>query len=108
VAWGGFDIALAIALTSTAVLTLRRSPLAEITAMVTGTLLVCDEAVTAAGVPTGWRRFTQGCYPGSTSLDPQAGRGRGRAWSCGSSDADRRVPRVLGRRLPRRLDQALS
>ena len=42
VAWGGFDIALAVALTSTAVLTLRRSPLAEIAATVTGTLLVCD------------------------------------------------------------------
>ena len=42
VAWGGFDIALAVALASTAVLTLRRSPLAEIAATVTGTLLVCD------------------------------------------------------------------
>jgi hypothetical protein len=42
VAWGGLDIALAIALTSTAVLTLRGSPLGEIAATVTATLLVSD------------------------------------------------------------------
>jgi hypothetical protein len=41
-AWGGFDIGLGIALASTAVATLRRSPLSEIAATVTGTLLVCD------------------------------------------------------------------
>jgi hypothetical protein len=42
VAWGGFDIGLGIALASTAVLVARRSPFAEVTATVTGTLLVCD------------------------------------------------------------------
>ena len=42
IAWGGFDIALALALASTATLIMRRSPLAEVTATVTGTLLVCD------------------------------------------------------------------
>jgi hypothetical protein len=42
VAWGGFDIGLALALASTAVLIARRSPFAEVTATVTGTLLVCD------------------------------------------------------------------
>jgi hypothetical protein len=41
-AWGGFDIALGIALATTAVATLRRSPFGEIAAAVTGTLLVCD------------------------------------------------------------------
>jgi hypothetical protein len=41
-AWGGFDIALGIALASTAILVARRSPFAEITATITGTLLVCD------------------------------------------------------------------
>ena len=41
-AWGGFDIALGGALASTAVLTVRRSPLAEVTATITGSLLVCD------------------------------------------------------------------
>jgi hypothetical protein len=41
-AWGGFDIALGIALASTAVLVVRRSPSAEVAATVTGTLLCCD------------------------------------------------------------------
>lgn len=41
-AWGGFDIALGLALTTTAVAILRRSPFAELAATVTGTLLVCD------------------------------------------------------------------
>jgi len=42
VAWGGFDIGLGLALASTAVLVARRSPLAEVTATITGSLLVCD------------------------------------------------------------------
>jgi len=42
IAWGGFDVGLAVALASTAVLIARRSPFAEVTAAVTGTLLVCD------------------------------------------------------------------
>jgi hypothetical protein len=42
IAWGGFDIGLALALASTATLILRRSPFAEVTATVTGTLLICD------------------------------------------------------------------
>lgn len=42
VAWGGFDIGLGISLASTAILVARRSPFAEITATITGTLLVCD------------------------------------------------------------------
>jgi hypothetical protein len=42
VAWGGFDIGLGIALATTAVLVARRSPYAEVTATITGTLLVCD------------------------------------------------------------------
>jgi hypothetical protein len=41
-AWGGFDIGLGLALASTAVAVARRSPFAEVTAAVTGTLLVCD------------------------------------------------------------------
>lgn len=41
-AWGGFDIALALCLAGTALLVLRRSPVAEITATMTATLLVCD------------------------------------------------------------------
>jgi hypothetical protein len=41
-AWGGFDIALGIALASTAVLVTRRSPGAEVAATITGTLLCCD------------------------------------------------------------------
>ena len=42
VAWGGFDIGLGIALVSTAVAVVRRSPYAEVAAAVSGTLLVCD------------------------------------------------------------------
>jgi hypothetical protein len=42
IAWGGFDIGLALALGSTATLIARRSPFAEVTATVTGTLLICD------------------------------------------------------------------
>lgn len=41
-AWGGFDIGLGLALAATAVSVARRSPYAEVTAAVTGTLLVCD------------------------------------------------------------------
>jgi len=41
-AWGGFDIALGIALATTAVLVVRRSPFTEVTATITGTLLLCD------------------------------------------------------------------
>lgn len=41
-AWGGFDIALGLALGSTAVMVARRSPLAEVTATITGSLLCCD------------------------------------------------------------------
>ena len=42
VAWGGFDIGLGVALVSTAVAVVRRSPYAEVAAAVSGTLLVCD------------------------------------------------------------------
>ena len=42
IAWGGFDVGLALALASTAVLIMRRSPFAEVAATVTATLLVCD------------------------------------------------------------------
>jgi hypothetical protein len=41
-AWGGFDIGLGVALAATAVTVARRSPFAEVTATITGTLLVCD------------------------------------------------------------------
>ena len=41
-AWGGFDVALALGLAATAVTALRRSPVSEIAATITGTLLVCD------------------------------------------------------------------
>jgi len=41
-AWGGFDVGLGLALAATAVNVARRSPFAEVTAAVTGTLLVCD------------------------------------------------------------------
>lgn len=41
-AWGGFDIGLGIALAATALTVARRSPFAEVTAAITGTLLVCD------------------------------------------------------------------
>ena len=41
-AWGGFDVGLALALAVTGVAVLRRSPLTEFAATITGTLLVCD------------------------------------------------------------------
>jgi hypothetical protein len=41
-AWGGFDIGLSVALGTTACLVFRRSPLAQTSAAVTGTMLVCD------------------------------------------------------------------
>lgn len=41
-AWGGFDIGLGLALATTAFMVARRSPYAEVTAAITGTLLVCD------------------------------------------------------------------
>lgn len=41
-AWGGFDVALGLALAATGIAVLRRSPLGEIAAAVTGTLLVSD------------------------------------------------------------------
>ena len=52
-AWGGFDVALGIALAATAVLVARRSPFAEITATITGTLLICDawfDVLTSRGI----------------------------------------------------------
>jgi hypothetical protein len=52
-AWGGFDLGLGVALASTAVLVVRRSPYAEVTATITGTLLVCDawfDVLTSRGV----------------------------------------------------------
>ena len=42
IAWGGFDIGLGVSLAGTAIMVVRRSPFAEVTATVTGTLLVCD------------------------------------------------------------------
>jgi hypothetical protein len=53
VAWGGFDIGLGVALASTAVMVARRSPFAEVTATITGTLLCCDawfDVLTSRGV----------------------------------------------------------
>ena len=41
-AWGGFDIGLGCALAATALMVARRSPFAEVTATITGTLLCCD------------------------------------------------------------------
>ncbi len=41
-AWGGFDVGLSVVLASTALLVFRRSPFAEVSAAVTGTMLVCD------------------------------------------------------------------
>jgi hypothetical protein len=52
-AWGGFDIGLGLALASTAVMVARRSPFAEVTATITGTLLCCDawfDVLTSRGV----------------------------------------------------------
>lgn len=42
IAWGGFDAGLGFALASTAIMVARRSPFAEVTATITGTLLICD------------------------------------------------------------------
>jgi hypothetical protein len=53
VAWGGFDIGLGLALATSAVLVARRSPYAEVTATITGTLLICDawfDVLTSRGV----------------------------------------------------------
>ena len=41
-AWGGFDIGLGAALAATALMVVRRSPYAEVTATITATLLCCD------------------------------------------------------------------
>lgn len=41
-AWGGFDVVLGVALATTGILVARRSPYAEVTAAITGTLLCCD------------------------------------------------------------------
>jgi hypothetical protein len=41
-AWGGFDVMLGLSLAATAVSVARRSAFAEVTAAITGTLLVCD------------------------------------------------------------------
>lgn len=41
-AWGGFDVGLGIALVATALMVVRRSAFAEMTAAITATLLVCD------------------------------------------------------------------
>lgn len=52
IAWGGFDIGLTVALASTAILIVRRSPFAEVTATATGTLVLCDawfDVVTSRG-----------------------------------------------------------
>jgi hypothetical protein len=42
VAWGGFDIGLGVALASTAVLVVQRSPYAEVAATLSGSFLICD------------------------------------------------------------------
>jgi hypothetical protein len=52
-AWGGFDAGLGIALATTAVTVARRSPFAEVTATITGTLLCCDawfDVLTSRGI----------------------------------------------------------
>lgn len=52
-AWGGFDLGLGLALAATAVMVARRSPFAEVTATITGTLLCCDawfDVLTARGL----------------------------------------------------------
>jgi len=51
-AWGGFDVGLGIALAATGLTVVRRSPFAEVTATITGTLLCCDawfDVLTARG-----------------------------------------------------------
>jgi hypothetical protein len=53
IAWGGFDTGLGLALAATAIMVARRSPFAEVTATITGTLLVCDawfDVLTSRGV----------------------------------------------------------
>ncbi len=55
IAWAGFDIGLAAAFLSTAALILRRSPLSEMAATVTATLLLCDawfDVLTSRGTTT--------------------------------------------------------
>src|SRR3954471_3584293 len=52
-AWGGFDVGLGLALAATAVTVARRSPFAEVTGTITGTLLCCDawfDVLTSRGV----------------------------------------------------------
>jgi hypothetical protein len=52
-AWGGFDVGLGIALATTGLTVARRSPFAEVTATITGTLLCCDawfDVLTSRGV----------------------------------------------------------
>jgi hypothetical protein len=52
-AWGGFDIGLGVALAATALMVARRTPFAEVTATITGTLLCCDawfDVLTSRGV----------------------------------------------------------
>lgn len=52
-AWGGFDVGLGAALASTAVMVAKRSPFAEVTAAITGTLLCCDawfDVLTSRGI----------------------------------------------------------
>jgi len=51
-AWGGFDAGLGVALATTAVLIMRRSPATQTAAAITGTLLICDawfDIVTSQG-----------------------------------------------------------
>ena len=51
-AWGGFDVALAVSLLVTALLVHRRSPLSQTAAAITATLLLCDawfDVVTSHG-----------------------------------------------------------
>jgi hypothetical protein len=53
IAWGGFDVGLGVALSSTAVMVARRSPFAEVTATINGSLLCCDawfDVLTSRGV----------------------------------------------------------
>ena len=55
IAWGGFDVALALLLAGTAVTLARRSPLAEIFAAMTGAFLICDawfDVMTSTGGTT--------------------------------------------------------
>jgi hypothetical protein len=55
IAWGGFDVILALALAWTGLMLLRRSPVTAVAAAVTGTLLVVDawfDVTTSRGVAT--------------------------------------------------------